>query len=361
MSRRAIHQLVAGFREGDAISNAAVVMRRVFRRRGHPSEIVCEARRTPPRLRREISDLATVAAAIRPDDVAVLHLSTGSPVNRAFAALPCHRVILYHNVTPAHYFRFCNPALAAELEEGRRQAAALADAAEINLADSAFNAAELAAMGYRDVRILPLTIDIDAYNPAEADPDLRRRLGDGTRNILFVGRCVPNKKIEDLLTVMHFLQRHIEPASRLVHVGSHAGAEVYRTLLLAQARTLGLRDTLFLGSVTQPQLNACYATADAFLCLSEHEGFCAPLIEAMLHDVPVLARAAAAVPETLAGAGVLFGGTPDSALVAETLGRVLRDAPLRQAILAGQRDRVAAFRRRDLDAELRAALAPFLE
>jgi glycosyltransferase involved in cell wall biosynthesis len=359
MSLPAIHQFVAGFRQGDAISHAATVMRRHFRAWGHESAIVCEARRTCPHERDEIRDLADVAAAARPGDIAILHLSIGTPVNLAFAALPCRKAVLYHNITPPHYFRFCNPVLAGELQTGRQQAAALAGVAEVALADSAYNAGELREMGYRDVRVLPLAIDIGAFSPRQADPAMRRRLDDGTRNVLFVGRCVPNKRLEDLLTVMHFLQRHVEPAARLVHVGSHAGVETYYSLLVARARALGLRDIRFLGTVTQAQLNACYATAHAFLCLSEHEGFCAPLIEAMLHDVPVLARRAAAVPETLGGAGVLLD-TPDFPLIAETLGRVLRETSLRQAIVARQQARLAAFRTRDLDAELRAALAPLL-
>jgi len=360
MSLPAIHQFVAGFRQGDAISQEAVVMRRHFRAWGHASEIVCEVRRTAPQVRHEIRDLAEVAGAARRDDIALLHLSIGTPVNLAFAALPCRKAVLYHNITPPHYFRFCNPALAGDLQTGRQQAAALAGVAEVALADSAFNAGELRGMGYRDVRVLPLAIDLAAFSPGQAEPAMRRRLDDGVLNVLFVGRCVPNKRIEDLLTVMHYLQRHVEPAARLVHVGSHAGVEAYHSLLVARARALGLRDIRWLGPVTPAQLNACYATARAFLCLSEHEGFCAPLVEAMLHDVPVVARRAAAVPETLGGAGVLVD-TPDFPLIAETLGRVLRDAGLRQAIVARQRARLAAFRARDLDAELRAALAPLLQ
>ncbi len=359
MSLPAIHQFVAGYRHGDAISTSARVLRDIFRAWGHPSEIACEVRRTDPRVRGQVRDAVLLGESMAPADIGLLHLSIGSSVNRLFPQLRCRKAILYHNVTPAHYFRFCNPSLAADLQDGRRQAAALAHAAEVNLADSAYNAGELKTMGYRDVRVLPLTLDLAALEPSGADPVMTRRLSDGAFNILFVGRCVPNKRFEDLLTVMHYLQRHVEPNARLVHAGSHAGVEAYYSLLVARARALGLRDLRFLGPVTQPQLNACYATAHAFLCLSEHEGFCAPLIEAMLHGVPVLARAAAAVPETLDGAGVLLR-TTDPVTIAETLGRVLRDPELRQAILARQRQRVAAYRARNLSDEVRQALAPVL-
>ena len=353
----AIHQLVAGYRQGDAISNEARALRKVFRAWGHPSEIVCEGARAAPQVRADILPVSDFLPALRPDDVALLHLSIGTPVNRLFATLPCRKAILYHNVTPAHYFRLYNPALHDDLAAGRRDAASLAGVAELNLADSRFNASELEGMGYRDVRVLPLLYNLDEF-PADArDAATVRRLGEGRHNILFVGRCVPNKRLEDLLAAVHYLQKNLDPCARFVHVGSYAGVEAYHTLLLAQDRELGLRDSVFFGPVTQAALATCYANASLFLCLSEHEGFCAPLLEAMLYGIPVLARDAGAVAETLAGAGVLFRD-PDPRLVAETAFEVLSDPSLRSAIVARQDRRIDAFRRRDVDAELRALFAP---
>lgn len=355
----AIHQLVAGFRQGDAISNQALLFRRVFRDWGHAAAIACPLARVSPQARAEVRDLAALVPTLAARDIVLLHLSIGSPVNAAFARLPCRKAILYHNITPSSYFRLFNPAIAAELEAGRAQAAALAGSAEVNLAVSAFNAAELRDWGYAAVGVLPLAIDLESLDVRHADPLLSRRLDDGCPNVLFVGRCVPNKKIEELLTVMHYVQRHVEPAARFVHVGSFAGAEAYYSLLLARVQSLGLRDVRFLGSVTQAELNACYRRAAIFLCLSEHEGFGAPLIEAMLHDVPVIAAAHAAIPETLDGAGVLLRSS-DPRLAAEMVGRLLHDAPLRQAVIARQRRRLAACRARDLSSDLRHALAPLL-
>jgi glycosyltransferase involved in cell wall biosynthesis len=310
-------------------------------------------------VRHETRDPANACRALAPADVAILHLSIGTPLNALFRALPCRRVILYHNVTPAEYFRLYNPATCADLAEGRRQMAALAGAAHVNLADSSFNAAELEACGYRDVRVLPLLIDLLGFEPHRRDAAVERRVTAGARNVLFVGRCAPNKRIEDLLATTYLLQRHIEPRARLVHAGSFAGVEAYHTLLLAQARELGLRETLFLGPVTQDGLNSCYRAADLFLCLSAHEGFCAPLLEAMLYDVPVVALDAGAVAETLDGAGVLVRDRR-LPLIAETCGAVLADPALRAAIVARQRCRVAAYRGRNVSDELRRLLAPVL-
>ena len=119
----------------------------------------------------------------------------------------------------------------------------------------------------------------------------------------------------------------MQPNSRLIHVGSHAGMEQYHALLLVRVRELQLKNVVFAGAVTQDMLNAYYQVAHVFLSMSEHEGFCIPLLEAMVHDVPVVAYAAGAVPETLGGAGVLVRDKPFD-LLAETLGRVAEDEAL---------------------------------
>lgn len=354
-----IHQLVAGFRFGDAISNAAIQMRKVFRGWGCRSDILSRWSSIASELRDDGRDLAEAASELGPDDIAVLHLSIGNPVNLAFRDLRCRKAIVYHNITPSKYFRHLNPATAADLDEGRRQLEMLAGAAELNLADSAYNAAELTAAGYRDAKVLPLPIDVDSFLRGGTDPHTRRLLGGGVYNVLFVGRWAPNKKIEDLLTVMYYLTK-IEPNVRFVHVGAEAGAEAYYALVRAHGKALGLTNAMALKGVSQDALNTCYASAHAFLCLSEHEGFCAPLVEAMLHQVPVLSLASSAIPETLGGAGVLFEPPPDFPLIAETVAEVLHNDALRTQIIARQNKRIETLRTRDLDAEMRTLFSPLL-
>ena len=355
----AIHQFVAGFSGGDAISNEALVMRDTFRSWGHASEIYSESKRILPQLRKEAVDITAAATTIDPDDVVLLHLSIGSVVNDVFNTLTCRKAILYHNVTPSHYFDLVNKATAYDLARGREQVKALAGAAPVVMADSLFNARELEGLGYKDVAVLPLVLDLDRLKES---PNRRavRRFDDGLKNILFVGRCAPNKRIDDLVQAFHMYHRYVEPASRLIHVGSFAGVERYYYLVLAQARELGLENIYFAGSVPQDQLNAYYEMADLFLCMSEHEGFGIPIIESMVHDVPVLAFAAGAVPETLDGAGVLVHEKRYEH-IAEMMGQLTTPTPLRQAVIAGQRERLARYRSRDLAAELRACLAPLLE
>jgi len=353
-----IHQFVAGFSNGDAISNEARLLRSIFRSWGFRSEIFSETRRILPELRREVADVAAYLPVCRSEHVVLLHLSIGSRVNEVFATLPAKKVILYHNITPAEYFRAFNPETARDLERGREQVRRLANVADINLADSRFNADELKAYGYGNVQVLPLILDLKNSTSA-VDRRILRKYRDGTHNVLFVGRCAPNKKIEDAILAFDFLRRFVEPNSRFIHVGSYSGTEHYYYLVLAQARELDITNVVFAGAVSQPQLNAFYQCADVFLCMSEHEGFCIPVIESMAHNVPVMAYAAGAVPETMAGAGILFR-EKNFPLIAEMLGRLIHDSNLRQAVLQGQRQRLAGFLQRDVQAELRACLAPLL-
>jgi glycosyltransferase involved in cell wall biosynthesis len=354
----AIHQLVAGFNRGDAISNEAVVMRRLFRSWGFESDIFCERKRILPELRGDAHDLDELPPVCSRDDVVLLHLSIGSCVNEVFPTLRGRKVILYHNITPPEYFRLIQPSTANALVRGREQAARLAGVADINLAVSAFNAGELQGWGYANPQVLPLLLDFSALDVAP-DRGVIRRFSDGKVNILFVGRCAPNKKIEDVISAFAFFQKAVEPNSRLILTGSYAGTERYQRLLTSMARDLRLQEVIFTGSVRQSELNACYRCARVFLCMSEHEGFCIPLIEAMVHRVPVLACAAAAVPETLAGAGVLFSERNFEA-VAEMMGHLVRDESLRRSVLARQDERVRAFKGRNLDQELRRHLAPLM-
>lgn len=355
---RAIHQLVAGFANGDAISNEVRVMRGLFRSWGYESNIYSEQKRILPELRGEARDLAASRGDFREEDVVLLHLSIGSDVNDVFPGLPGRKAILYHNITPPDYFYGVQDQTAHMLARGREQARALAGSAAVVMADSRFNAEEIAAMGHADPQVLPLVLD---FSMLRAKPDRRilRQYRDGMVNLLFVGRCAPNKKIEDLLNAFYYFQRYVQPASRLIHVGSYAGMEQYHALLLTRARELQLKNVELIGTVRQDELNAYYEVSRAFLCLSDHEGFCIPLLEAMTHDLPVVAYAAGAVPETLDGAGVLVREKRFD-LIAETLGRVTEDEPLRTALIQGQRERLARYERQDLAADLRRHLQPLL-
>ncbi|MCX6992437.1 MAG: glycosyltransferase [Kiritimatiellaeota bacterium] len=355
---KAIHQFVAGLTAGDAISNEALTLRALFRRWGYAAEIFCEPNHTGPALRQEARDAARAAEVIAPDDIALLHLSIGSAVNDIFEGLTCRKVLRYHNITPAHFFRGLQEELARDLAWGRNQARTLAKTAAVNLADSQFNAQELTALGYPAVHVMPLVLNFGAIN-ARADRRVLRALRDDRINILFVGRCAPNKRIEDALDAFSYFQKTVEPGARFIHVGSFAGLERYQALLTVYARNLHLNQVIFAGAVPQSELIAYYEAAHLFLCMSAHEGFCIPLIESMAHNLPILAYAAGAVPETLDGAGVLVREKRWD-YIAEMMGQLTRRGSFREAVVHGQQQRLKRYQARDLEAELKECLAPLM-
>ena len=172
---------------------------------------------------------------------------------------------------------------------------------------------------------------------------MRRLYDDGRTNILFVGRVIPNKKIDDLIRVFALYQRLFDRHSRLLLVGDYRGHEKYYDRLQELVRERGAQDVVFTGPVDDDELRAAYSCADLFLCLSEHEGFCVPLLEAMAFDVPVVAFDTGAVRETLRGGGVLLRDK-EPAAVAGLVRRVLTDDALRARRHgdAGARDRGGA-------------------
>ena len=353
-----LHQIVAGFRLGDAISNEAVLIRDICAAHGVPCDIYCLPATTHPDDSSLVKDAEALPRDVRSDDVALLHLSIGSEVNRIFAGLPCRKVILYHNVTPPRFFERLNASTAQVLANGLKEVAALKDVADDVWAVSAFNAGELRAMGYRSVRVFPLLLDVSGPAGGPVDPGMTRMLGDPlVTNLLFVGRLAPNKRHDRLLEIFFAYHRTVDSSSRLVIVGGSGGAETYKALLMGAAYALAVKNVVFTEFVDDSKLRACYATASAFVCTSEHEGFCAPILEAMAWRIPVFAAAACAIPETMDGAGVLFAPDAPPEVAAEAIGRVLRDRDLREAVLRRQDERVARFRARDAWAELQALLA----
>lgn len=353
---QAIHQFVAGFGRGDAVSHEALVFRRILRSWGCDSDIFSEQKRILPELRGDVRDIKTFKTET--GGTVILHLSTGSVVNDLFAAHPGRKIVRYHNITPPEYFRGIAEQTAHVCARGLDQVKRLADKAELALAVSAFNAADLTAQGYRNVHTLPLLLDLPELR-GKPSRLVTKDLEDGLTNILFVGRCVPNKRIEDGLAAFYYFQKYVEPNSRFIHIGSFAGMEAYHAMLLTMTREMDIVGVEMPGAVSQSELNAYYRSSHVFLCMSEHEGFCIPLIESMAHGLPILAYDAAAVPETLDGAGVLFR-EKQLDLVAEMMGRLAKDQPFRNAVIQGQRERLARYEKRDLAAELRRHLAPML-
>ena len=352
-----VHQLLAALSYGDAIGNEALAIQRQLRSAGHESEIYAEL--VHPRVAHLARPLREYASVSSPETVCVFHFSIGSASGRLIHHAPDRLVVIYHNITPAHFFLGFHPHLAGLCHHGRRELAAFAPRAELALGDSEFNRLELEQAGFARTAVLPIVLDLPLYERRPSSV-VRRLYDDGRTNVLFVGRIIPNKRIDDLIRSFAFYQKFVNPQSRLLLVGDHRGFERYLDRPSELARELRADEVVFTGQVDDDELYAYYRLADVFLCLSEHEGFGVPLQEAMLFGVPVVAYDKGAVRETLRGGGVLLKEKSPE-LVAEVLDRVTHGSDLRRAVTASQKRAAAEIRGIDFGALVLDRLAPVLQ
>ena len=349
-----INQWVPAAHRGDAIGDSARRVRDLLRAAGHESELY--ALTIDDDLRGDVRSYADGGA--RSGDITILHFALPSPMTEGFASLGGIRVLQYHNITPAQFFAPYDAQLFRLAALGRQELRSLVGRVDLALGDSDFNRRELEQLGFERTGVMPIAVNLERLTSAPRRPALERVLGDGRINFLFVGRIVPNKRIEDHIRLAEMYKRYVDSYYRFIFVGRYDGLPRYYAMiraLLVEYRMLPDR-FIFTGAVPDEDLAAYYRWADAYISLSEHEGFCVPLVEAMATDVPVLAYAAGAVPETLGGAGVLF--TPkDLELAAEMLGTLVYDRSVRDRVLAGQRARLRDFAPDRIEARLRSVLA----
>lgn len=328
----AIHQVLATLGYGDAIGNEVLGIQQVLRGAGYESEIFVQT--ADPRLEHLTLDYRDLADASHPDNILVHHFSIGSRASRVAYALPDRMALVYHNITPPEYFVDIHKELVQLCFRGRRELALYRERCDLALGDSEYNRQELEALGFPATGVLPVVPGF-GHLSGPANSMQAGQYNDGWVNVLFVGRVIPNKKFEDVIRSFQAYQKWFNPRSRLLLVGAHSGFERYLTLLHQFIADCGVSDVHFVGHVSNEELTAYYELADVFLCASEHEGFCVPIIEAFHMGVPVLAYAATAVPATMDGAGVLYTDK-DPLAVAALINAVVDDLDLQERIIEGQ-------------------------
>jgi glycosyltransferase involved in cell wall biosynthesis len=335
-----INQWVPAAHKGDAIGDSARRVRGLLRQLGHESELY--ALTVDDDLAQEVRPFADPSS--RRGDITIFHYALPSPMTSAFASLAGGRVLQYHNVTPARFFAPYDASLFRLASLGRAELSTLAGRTDLALGDSAYNRQELDSLGFARTGVFPIAVDTSRVTQAADRPALDEILDDGLVNFLFVGRIAPNKRIEDHIRLAEVYKRYVDAYYRFIFVGRFDVVPAYYATIRALMAEYRLLDDrfVFTGPVSDEELAVYYRHAAVYISLSEHEGFCVPLVEAMAADVPVLAFAAAAVPDTLAGAGVQFA-PKDLELAAELLGALTFDDDLRASVIGGQRRRLADF------------------
>ena len=338
---------------GDAIGHEALGIQRVLREAGYRSDIYVQT--VDPRLESLTEDYRDLIEHSHPDNILIHHFSIGSKASRVAFALPDRMILVYHNITPPSYFIGVNAQLVQQCYSGRRELRAYAARCDLALGDSEFNRHDLDRLGFPRTGVLPV---VPSFAHLDVVPDtmLSTEFDDDRTNLLFVGRMIPNKRIDDLIRFFHAYRLKYNRNSRLLLVGAHSGFEEYVASLYDLIRTLRVPNVHLIGHVSNEELTALYDVADVFLSASEHEGFCVPLVEAFYKRIPVIAYAATAVPDTMDGGGVLYD-RKDPRHVASIIHTMVSGSALYDEVLRTQDAALDRLRQKDFAA----ALSGFVE
>ena len=350
---RAIHQFTPTLTSADSISGDVFQLQRLFWRSGIAAPIYAD--HAAPTVRGFARDWHELTAEPVERAPLMVHISMGNDSLDLVAKLPQEKIVAYHNITPAHFFTGLNEDARRYSEIGRRQLADYASHAALGIADSEYNRTELEALGYAKTAVVPILVDWSAFDAAP-DAAVTQRLADERTSILVVGQLLPQKALHEVIPAFA-KYREGDRTATLYLVGSDRMSGDYVARLKTQVAERGLGDAVvFAGTVSPAELVAYYRGATALLTLSDHEGFCIPLLEAMRNDLPIVANATTAIPDTLGDAGILLHDkTPDA--VAAALERVVHDAALRKRLIELGHQRLKSFSEERVHAALMAALA----
>jgi glycosyltransferase involved in cell wall biosynthesis len=297
-----VEQYLPAFHYGDAIGNSTLAFDQFLKKKGIDSRIIALT------IDECLRDHACFLDHYTPVDSAIkiLHFAIPSILTDLFLGFKKNKVLIYHNITPPQFFVDFSSDLVRFTQAGREHLAKLQNCCQVNIADSAYNAQELIELGFENVSSFPIMIDLDAYRQT-ASPAYGNLIRDERKNIVFVGRITPNKKIEDLIKTVFFYKKYLSPAVRLIIAGNTNTLPKYFHAVHTMAGhfLLNAEDVFFTGHIPFAELLAVYRSADLFMSMSEHEGFCLPLIESCFFSIPVIAFDTGAVAETLGGGGLL--------------------------------------------------------
>ncbi len=338
----AVHQFVPALLPRDATGDHTLELRNTLRAAGFESDIYVEA--AHQELTREATYFERYPEHAKPGDILLYQLSTASPVAEFLRTRPETLVLDYHNITPPSFYEGWEDHTSEKVALALEQAAYLAPVATLGIADSSFNADELRKLGCRATEVVPILVELDGrQSKIDEVESARLAAGHGPGTVLlFVGRLSPNKMQHHLVEALWLYRRWHDPHARL-HLVGPAVTESYADAVFALADELGLADAVSHGQhLSDAQLAAWYADADVFVCMSEHEGFCIPLLEAMRSGLPIVAFGAGAVPETLGAAGILLDSNRPSA-VAIAVDRLRRDRSLTASLVRAGHRQVEAF------------------
>ncbi|MFB0566595.1 MAG: glycosyltransferase family 4 protein [Candidatus Aminicenantaceae bacterium] len=339
-----VDQLVPAFHRGDAIGDSAFHLKYFLNSQGFSSEIYCLS--SDQELEGESKPFKSFPE-VTPQDITILHFALPSLLTKALIKLQSKKLLIYHNITPAEFFTVFSQEMENISRLGRQELASLVPHISLALADSEYNRQELENLGFNNTAVFPLFIDFSKYE-RKMNKFVHDLFRDERTNVLFVGRIVPNKKVEDLIKVIFYYKKYISPLVRLIVIGKTQSLPFYYHSLVRLADEFYLKseEICFTGHIPDEEMYAIYRASNVFLSLSEHEGFGLPFIESMIFDLPIIAYDCTAVPYTLDGAGALIKHKRVN-YVGELVNIVAHDRKLRERLIAGQRQSLRKFKEKE--------------
>lgn len=337
--KQKINQLVHTLSYGDAISGEVIAIKRILEENGYESDIY--SINTHPKYKGLTKSYKELSQNTK--DKIILHYSLGSDLNRVYENLDsAQRVLIYHNITPAKFFEGVNPRIVNDIESGFKELPELLKKTDLIISDSDYNASDIKKLGF-DSKVLPLLYDNKKWNIEENQGIKNILRKNGTINILHTGRLAPNKCIEDIIKSFYFLHHKIEKNSKLYLIGIDIDTEIYSFMLKDLVNALNLKDSVyFCGSVADSELKAFYKNSHVYLCMSEHEGFCVPILEAMNFSLPVVSYESSALKDTVGNGGILINEKKHE-YIGELLYKVATDKIIREEMITAGHKRVEEF------------------
>lgn len=354
-----IIQLLPTLSYGDAVGNDTIAIKNLLKEIGYDTKIYAE--NIDSRLPKGTVENISKIPEIGDEDVIIYHGSTGTDLNKLLHTLNSRKIMIYHNITPPYFFEPYSLEAKNLTEYGINGISDLNSVIDYCIADSEFNKNDLIKMGYKcTIDVCPILIPFSDYEKKPSEKILNTYKNDGYINILFVGRVAPNKCHEDILRSFACYNKCFNLKSRLIFVGSWNGMEKYYEKLCEYAGILDINENvLFTGHIKFDEILSWYNLADVFLCMSEHEGFCVPLVEAMYFNVPIIAYNSSAIPETLGGAGVLIE-TKEPDKIAWEINKVVKDYEYRNNIISMQKKRLEYFSYKSVSEIMKEKLIKFI-
>lgn len=334
-------QVVPVLAFGDAVGNDTIAIKNVLCEAGYETAIYAGV--IDYRIQKDTAFTIEEMPTLSAEDIIIYHMSTGNEINNLLSTWNCKKIIMYHNITPPEFFEGYNYEAVQRSLAGIESVKYYADKVDYVIADSEFNKTDLLKWGYKcKIDVLPILVPFSDYDKKPNKSILKKYSDDGYVNLLFTGRIVPNKKQEDIIDAFYYYKKFVNDKARLFLVGSYTGMERYYNRLVKYVEDLGIEDVIFTGHVSFDEILAYYHLADVFVCMSEHEGFCVPIIEAMYFDIPIIARATSAVSETVGTGGLLLKNN-DAIITAEVINEVVENQSLRERLLKQQKERLKDF------------------